>query len=268
MPASPADRRPYHFDVPMIMPPRIGLTTYREPARWGVWDEPADLLPAAYADAVRSAGGVALLLPPGPPEQAEPALDGVHGLLLAGGADVDPARYGAPADPHTGAPRTDRDEWELALVRAALTRDLPILAVCRGMQLLNVALGGDLVQHLPDAVGTDLHCPIVGEHGRHAVRLDDGRLGAVLGPRVDVATYHHQGLGRLGDGLVATGWAVDDDLVEAVERPASTWVVGVQWHPEAYQGEALFRAFVAACRDRGDSAAPAPAKSPRSGAPR
>lgn len=233
----------------MIMPPRIGATTYREPARWGVWDEPADLLPASYADAIRIAGGVALLLPPAPPEHAEPALGGVSGLLVAGGADVDPARYGAAPDPHTGAPRTDRDEWDLALIRAALARDLPILAVCRGMQVLNVALGGDLVQHLPDTVGTDLHCPIVGRHGRHEVRLDGGRLGGIVGSRTEVATYHHQGVGSLGDGLVATGWA-DDGLIEAVELPTATWVVGVQWHPEAYQGESLFSAFVAACRDR------------------
>lgn len=229
--------------------PRIGATTYREPAQWGVWDEPADLLPATYAAAVRSAGAVALLLPPAPVEHAASALDAIHGLLIAGGADVEPARYGADRDARTGAARADRDEWELALVRAALDRDVPVLAVCRGMQILNVALGGDLVQHLPDAVGSELHCPTVGEHGRHAVDLADGTLLAgVFGGRAEVATYHHQAVGRLGTGLVATGWA-EDGVVEAVELPSRGWVVGVQWHPEAHAGENLFAAFVAACAD-------------------
>jgi putative glutamine amidotransferase len=231
-------------------PPRIGVTTYREPARWGVWDEPADLLPASYAAAIRSAGGIAMLLPPAPAEHATFALDGVDGLLVAGGADVDPARYGAARDPHTGAARSDRDDWELALVHAALARDLPLLAVCRGMQVLNVALGGDLVQHLPDTTGTDLHCPVVGRHGRHEVDLADGSLLAgIAGTRAEIATYHHQAVGRLGADLVATGWA-QDGVVEAVEAPTRGWVVGVQWHPEAHAGESLFDAFVARCAQR------------------
>jgi putative glutamine amidotransferase len=227
--------------------PRIGLTTYREPAAWGVWSEPADLLPASYAAGVRAAGGVALLLPPGDASTADVVLDGVHGLLLAGGADVDPARYGADRHDATGPPRTDRDEWELALARKAILRDLPVLAVCRGMQVLNVALGGDLRQHLPDDVGSDLHCPTVGVHGRHAVALAGGSaLAGVFGERAEVATYHHQSVDRLGTDLVPTGWA-DDGVVEAVELPGRTWVVGVQWHPEAHAGEGLFAAFVAAC---------------------
>jgi putative glutamine amidotransferase len=232
-------------------PPRIGLSTYREPARWGVWDEPADLLPASYAVAVERAGGVPLLLPPTVPAHAAAALDGVDGLLLAGGADVDPSRYGAAHDTHTGLPRTDRDTWELALVDAALARDLPLLAVCRGMQVLNVALGGDLVQHLPDEVGTELHCPVVGRHGRHAVDLAPGsRLAGALGPRPMTATYHHQSVGTLGRGLTACGWA-EDGVVEAVELADRRWVFGVQWHPEAYEGHELFAAFVAACADQG-----------------
>jgi putative glutamine amidotransferase len=227
--------------------PRIGLTTYREPAAWGVWSEPADLLPASYAAGVREAGGVALLLPPGDPGTADIALDGLHGLLLAGGADVDPAQYGADRDIATGPPRADRDEWELSLARAAIARDLPTLAVCRGMQVLNVALGGNLRQHLPDDVGSDLHCPTVGVHGRHAVALAAGSaLGAALGDRAQVATYHHQSVDRLGTDLVATGWA-DDGVVEAVELRGSSWVIGVQWHPEAHAGAPLFSAFVAAC---------------------
>jgi putative glutamine amidotransferase len=231
-------------------PPRIGVTTYRESARWGVWDEPADLLPASYAAAIRSAGGIAMLLPPAPAEHAAFALDGVDGLLVAGGADVDPARYGAERDPHTGAARSDRDDWELELVQAALARDLPLLAVCRGMQVLNVALGGDLVQHLPDTTGSDLHCPVVGQHGRHEIDLADGTLlAAIAGRSAEIATYHHQAVGRLGTDLIATAWA-HDGVIEAVELPTRTWVVGVQWHPEAHAGEDLFDAFVARCAER------------------
>lgn len=229
--------------------PRIAATTYREPARWGEWNEVADLLPAQYASAIQRAGGVALLLPPAPPEHAAAALAGAHGLLIAGGPDVDPARYGAERHPRTGGTRAERDEWELALVRAALERDLPLLAVCRGMQVLNVALGGTLVQHLPDVVGSEVHSPVVGEHGRHDVLLEpDSRLAAILGEQAVVATHHHQAVDRLGDGLVACGWA-EDKVVEAVALPERTWAFGVQWHPEAYDGDALFAAFVGACAD-------------------
>jgi len=231
-----------------MMRPRIGATTYREPARWGVWDEPADLLPTSYARAIETAGGVPVLLPPSAPELALDAMDGVHGLLLAGGADVAPERYGAPRDEQTGPPRTDRDEWELALVQAALARDMPVLAICRGMQVLNVALGGELTQHLPDEVGTGLHCPTVGRHGRHSVEVAPGsRLAAIIGPRSETATYHHQAVRTLGDGLSPTAWA-EDGVVEAVELADRTWVHGVQWHPEAHDGHALFAAFVGACR--------------------
>jgi putative glutamine amidotransferase len=230
------------------MRPRIGVTTYREPARWGVWSEPADLLPTAYARAIEAAGGLSMLLPPAAADLADTALDGVHGLLLAGGADVAPERYGAPRAEQTGPARADRDAWEVALVHAALARDLPVLAVCRGLQVLNVALGGDLIQHLPDAVGSDLHCPVAGQHGRHSVEVAaDSVLAAVLGPRAEIATYHHQAVRTLGAGLSATAWAADG-IVEAVELRGRTWVHGVQWHPEAHDGHALFAAFVAACR--------------------
>jgi putative glutamine amidotransferase len=241
----PAVERSTAADVP-----RVGLTTYREPASWGVWSEPADLLPATYAEAVQHAGGAALLLPPGFVESAAAVLDGLDALLLSGGADVDPARYGVAPDPHTGAPRPDRDEWELALARAALARELPILAVCRGLQVLNVALGGTLVQHLPDTIGTDEHCPTVGRHGEHEVRLaPDSRAGAILGAAVSVLTYHHQSVARLGSGLVATGWA-HDGTIEAVERPdGAGWLLGVQWHPEARAGSAVFPALIQAARD-------------------
>ncbi|HVU93163.1 MAG TPA: gamma-glutamyl-gamma-aminobutyrate hydrolase family protein [Jatrophihabitans sp.] len=227
--------------------PRVGATTYREPARWGEWNEVADLLPAQYSSALQRAGAVAVLLPPAPPEHAADALAGVHGLLVAGGPDVEPGRYGAERHPRTGGARAERDEWELALVAAALDRDLPLLAVCRGMQVLNVALGGTLLQHLPDVVGSDLHSPLVGEHGRHPVDVEPGsRLAAVIGERAEIATHHHQAVDRLGDGLVACGWA-EDKVVEAVELPARSWAFGVQWHPEAHDGDALFAAFAAAC---------------------
>jgi putative glutamine amidotransferase len=235
--------------VSIMSAPRIGCTAYREPARWGEWDRVADLLPAQYSGAVHRAGAAALLLPPAPPALAAAALDGVHGLLIAGGPDIEPARYGAERHPRTGGAREERDEWELALVHAALDRDLPVLAVCRGMQLLNVALGGTLVQHLPDLVGTEIHSPLVGEHGRHAVRLATGsRIAGIVGERAEIATHHHQALDQLGEGLIACGWA-DDEVVEAVELPTRHWTFGVQWHPEAHDGDALFAAFVAASDD-------------------
>jgi putative glutamine amidotransferase len=238
------DRQPYHFGM---RTPRIGLTTYREPAAWGVWNESADLLPTTYTEGVRVAGGVAMLLPPGDIEAIPSALDGVDGLLLAGGADVDPTHYGATREPATGPPRPDRDAWELGLTRAALERDLPVLAVCRGMQVLNIALGGDLRQDLPQAVGSDLHLPTVGRHGRHDVRTEPGSaIHTMCGAQVSVATYHHQSVARLADALTATGWT-SDGVVEAVEMHERTWVVGVQWHPEVFAGAHLFEAFVAAC---------------------
>jgi putative glutamine amidotransferase len=228
-------------------PPRVGLTTYREQASWGVWAEPADLLPTSYADAVAAAGGAPLLLPPASTTAAESAVDGLHGLVLSGGADVDPLQYGAPPDERTGPVRPDRDAWELALVAAALRRDLPVLGVCRGMQVLAVALGGTLVQHLPEVVGDESHRPSVGVHGRHDVRLAAGsRIAGLLGERTEVATYHHQAVDHLPDSVDATGWA-DDGTVEAFEVRAAGWAVGVQWHPEVHDGAALFQAFVEAC---------------------
>lgn len=243
--------RTYHLAVTAAEPPpRIGLTTYREPATWGVWRESADLLPSSYTDAVASAGGVAMLLPPAAPEDlqtaAATALAGLHGLALTGGADVDPERYQAHRDAHTGMARADRDAWEITLTVVALERAMPVLAICRGMQVLNVALGGDLVQHLPDRVGHAGHSPVVGQHGRHDVRLiRASRVGALLGDCAVVATYHHQAVERLGAGLVATGWAADG-TVEALEHTDAAWVVGVQWHPEVHDGAALFAGFVAA----------------------
>lgn len=231
--------------------PRIGITTYREPARWGEWDQAADLLPVGYARSVQDAGAVALLLPPAPVGHAATALDALHGLVVSGGPDVDPRHYGAERHPFTGAERPERDAWELALVRAALDRDLPLLAICRGLQVLNTALGGTLIQHLPDAVGTDVHSPVVGDFGRHDVALDPGcRLAVICGTVAELATHHHQAIDRLGSGMISCGRAADG-TIEAVEVQDHTWAFGVQWHPEAHAGAPLFAGLVAAARSYG-----------------
>jgi putative glutamine amidotransferase len=230
-----------------VSTPRIGITTYRERARWGLWDTAADVQFTLYADAVVQAGGLPLLLPPVDPALADGAVAALDGLILSGGADVDPGRYGAAPSAHTGPAQPHRDRWELALTEAALRRELPLLGICRGMQVLDVALGGTLHQHLPDVVGHTGHAPVAGQFGRHDVHFAEGSLlHRLLGSRAVIATHHHQGVRTLGSGLVATGWA-DDGTVEAVERPCGNWVVGVQWHPEAHDGSALFTGFVAAC---------------------
>lgn len=234
--------------------PRIGLPTYRETAAWGAWNVAAHLLPATYAAAVRGADGLPLLLPPGAQDVAGEAADAVavlDGLLLTGGSDVDPARYGAEPDDRTDPPRADRDSWEIALVHAALEARLPVLAVCRGLQILNVALGGSLHQHLPATVGHDGHRGTLGSFVGHVVTFAEGStLATIYGAAVDVPTHHHQGVDRLGKGLVPTAWAADG-LVEAVTLPGQPWLVGVQWHPEQAGGAALFRSFVAAAREAG-----------------
>ncbi|MEU7027436.1 gamma-glutamyl-gamma-aminobutyrate hydrolase family protein [Streptomyces sp. NPDC046275] len=218
--------------------PLIGVTTYLNQAQWGVWDLPAALLPAAYPRLVQAAGGLAALLPPDEPAAAAEAVARLDGLVVAGGADVEPARYGAEADPRTGPPARDRDSWELALIDAALAAGTPLLGICRGMQLLNVALGGTLVQHL------DGHTEAVGVMGRHPVTPVPGtRYAAVVPERTEVPTYHHQCVDVLGKGLVASAHA-DDGTVEAVELPGQGWVLGVQWHPEMGEDPRVMRALV------------------------
>lgn len=233
--------------------PVIGLSAYAVRAAWGVWDAETTLLPQSYVTAVAAAGGLPVLLPalPGLIEEVLPRLDG---LLIAGGPDVDPARYGAEPGPNTQPPSRVRDAAESQLLAGAITDGLPVLGICRGMQVLNVLRGGSLVQHLPDLVGTDLHCPVLGEYGRHSVRVAPGsRLAALIDgggeprPEIDVPTYHHQGIDRLGADLVATGWSTDG-LIEAVEDPALPFCVAVQWHPEAGDDPALFDALVTAAR--------------------
>ena len=228
------------------MRPLIGISSYREQARWGAWDVPAVLLPASYADAVAASGGEPVLLPTGSGTAAVVAR--LDGLVLAGGADVDPTRYGAIPGPHT-SPRPDRDAAELAVLQAALDRDLPLLAICRGMQLLNVALGGDLVQHLPDVEGTGSHQLAPGLFERRTVRTAaDSRLGGLLGSDASAACHHHQALDRIAPGLSASAWA-EDGVVEAVEAPGRGFCLGVQWHPEAGQDHRLFDALVRAANE-------------------
>lgn len=221
--------------------PLIGVSTYLESgARWGVWELEAALLPVGYPRLVQRAGGLAAMLPPDAPELAAEAVARLDGLVIAGGPDVEPVRYGAEREERTGPPAPDRDAWELALIDAALASGVPLLGICRGMQLLNVALGGTLVQHI------DGHAEVVGVFGGHAVKPVPGSLYAGVVPEESfVPTYHHQAVDRLGEGLVPSAYAADG-TVEAVELPSSDWVLGVQWHPEMGEDVRVMRALVEA----------------------
>jgi gamma-glutamyl-gamma-aminobutyrate hydrolase PuuD len=224
--------------------PLIGITTYVEPASWGHWTLDAALVPYDYVRAVERAGGRAVLIPPDD-GGIEEILDAVDGIVFSGGNDVGAETYGADADPATNGVNPTRDRGEIALLEAALARDLPVLAICRGVEVLNVARGGDLVQHLPDVIGHERHRAVLGEFSEHSVRVDpSSKLADVRG---DVKSHHHQGLGRLGDGLREVAWA-EDGIVEAVEDPAKPFVVGVLWHPEAGEDQRLFEQLVEAAR--------------------
>jgi putative glutamine amidotransferase len=231
--------------------PRIGICAALEQARWTVWDREAFLLSRVYIDALQAAEAVVLMVPPDlwAEEHPDDVLDGLDGLLLAGGADIDPASYGAARHEKTVNTRPDRDRAEVALALRALERDLPVLGICRGMQLLNVALGGTLIQHLPDDLGHTDHRRTPGsfDDADHDVRLAPGSLAARAAGETLHATksHHHQGVDALGEGLEATGWSVLDDLVEAIEVPAARWALGVQWHPEADPRSGVVAAFVA-----------------------
>jgi putative glutamine amidotransferase len=225
------------------MRPLIGITSYVEPARWGVWDMRAVLLPESYVRMVHDAGGRAVVVPP-LDEDASDLLRRLDGIVLAGGADVEPARYGAEAHPRTVA-RPDRDAGELAVARAAIDIDLPVLGVCRGMEVLAVAYGGTLHQHLPDLLGHERHQPEPGVQGRHAAHFVAGsRAAKIFGATADVNSYHHQAINDPGR-LTVTGWA-DDEVIEAVEDPSLRFLVGVQWHPEEQLDVRPFAALVEA----------------------
>lgn len=229
--------------------PRIGLTTYLETASWGVWSRPAAIVPGVYLDAVARSGGVPLLLPPVATDVG--VLDLLDGLLIIGGADLDPQSYDAEPHPATEGTRPLRDAHERELFLAAVEREVPVLGVCRGAQLMTAALGGTLHQHLPDLLGHEGHRPAPGTFGSTAVRTAPDTLAArILGSETKVPCYHHQGLATVQTPLVATAWA-DDGLVEAVELPGPAWVLGVQWHPEENPDDLrLFEAHVAACAAR------------------
>jgi putative glutamine amidotransferase len=236
------------------MIPLIGISTYVADAAWGAWVRPAAVLPESYYELVAAAGGRPVLLPPlrtaaaGPGFGATDVIDSLDGLVLTGGGDVDPAAYGEAADPEVAGVNPVRDDSERALLAAALKVDLPVLAVCRGCQILNVELGGTLHQHLPDVVGNDQHrrAPLV--FGEVGVTTAPGtQTSAVFGSTTTVLCSHHQSIDRLGAGLVATAHA-DDGVIEAVELPGSLFVLGVQWHPEEGADPRPFTALVAAAR--------------------
>jgi len=225
--------------------PLIGITTYVEPASWGHWgDVEAALIPYGYVRAVERAGGRAVLVPPDE-DGIEEVLDVLDGLVFSGGNDMEPKEYGADAHPATVGTNPERDRGELALLQAALEHNLPVLAICRGFQVLNVARGGDIVQHLPEVVGHEEHREVLGEFSEHAVHVDpSSRIGEVDGP---VKSHHHQALGRIGDSLREVAWA-EDGTVEGLEDPDKPFVVGVLWHPEAGQDQRLFEQLVEAAR--------------------
>jgi putative glutamine amidotransferase len=225
--------------------PVVGITCYVEPARWGAWDTRAAVLPMTYVDNVRRAGGRPVIIPPD--DLDADVLDRLDGLVIAGGADVNPALYGAEPEPGTDAPRLDRDAGEVLLFQAARERDLPVLGICRGMQIMAVASGGTLVQDIPSATGSQIHRPGPGQFSDHQASFVAGsKVAGIVGESTVVNSSHHQSVVDSGS-LTVTGWA-QDDSIEALEDPTKKFVVGLQWHPEARDEERVFKAFVDACK--------------------
>ncbi len=230
-------------------PPLIGVSMYRQLTSWWSWERDAALVPGAYLDMVEGAGAQPLCIPPRRtrgPGATDRVLDGLDGLLLIGGGDVGAHRYGQADGPHSDGSSERRDELEFALLAGALSRELPVLAICRGLQVLNAIRGGDLIQHLPDALGTTLHQPRPGAFGPIIVSTAEGStVRRLIGPRSHVQCSHHQAVDRLGEGLVVTATS-DDGVAEAVELPDLPFVVGVQWHPEESGDLRLFEGLVEA----------------------
>ncbi|MDX2026382.1 gamma-glutamyl-gamma-aminobutyrate hydrolase family protein [Microcella sp.] len=227
----------------------IGLSTYMEQTVMGLWDRPAAVLPRVYTDCVIAAGGAVVGLPPQPPhpDAIDRVLDGIDGLILTGGKDVDAALYGERAHPENDTPRPDRDAWELALVRGAIARDLPLLGICRGLQVLNVALGGTLVQHLPDVIGSNRYSYGNATFADNPVITVPGtRIGGMLGDSLTVKSYHHQAINHLAEGLTVSARG-DDGIIQAVDIDGMSFGVAVQWHPEETPDDLrLFAALVEA----------------------
>ena len=235
--------------------PVIAICTAVERVSWGAWrDVPSSIMPLSYSQAVQAAGAVALLLPPDDEVAQRPdeLLDLVDGVMLAGGCDLDPASYGARPHPETSGTWPERDRFELALAHRAIERELPVLGICRGMQLLNVAAGGTILQHLPDQVGHQAHRHTPGKFSDHEVRLEGGSLAAraVGAGATAVKSHHHQGVDELGEGLTATGWSTRDGIVEAIEMEGRPYALGVLWHPEQDERSRVVASLVEAARER------------------
>ena len=238
--------------------PVIGICAAVEQARWASWDVVVAMAPQTYATAVQAAGGIAAILPPDPAVTADPdlVLDRIDALLLAGGSDIDPAVYGAEAAPETAGQRLERDEFELALLRRAIERDLPALGICRGMQMLNVACGGTIDQHVPDGLGGSIrHREVPGTFSSHEVEIEPGSLAAraIASERAAVKSHHHQGVDRLGEGLSVSGRSADDELIEAIEVPGKAYALGVLWHPEEDVESNVIASLVAAAKQEVNS---------------
>jgi putative glutamine amidotransferase len=233
--------------------PNIGVTCNLEVVKYGIWTEPAAMVPLTYVRAIARAGGRPLLIAPTPADLDDPAqlLELLDGVLVTGGPDIDPAAYGERPHGETAAATPDRDAFELLLVRAAAERDLPCLGICRGMQVVNVAYGGALEQHLPDRLDDDIHRGDEAQFSDHQVEVEPESLAALAAGarRVAVKSYHHQGVARVGDGLRVTARAAGDDTIEAIEDAGRRFMLGVLWHPEEDEADRLIGAFVRECRE-------------------